>query len=379
MSYLLVAVCALLLYGSLYPWEFHSGPTLAAAIRHVFSSWPARYDLGELKDILLNLIIYLPVGFAGYLAEGGQHRLRRLVWPGLLGFALSLAVETLQHYCPRRMPSALDLICNTAGAFAGTVVALAFENTLRARWAVLRRSDRLRPSSALMLLLFWAGYFVLPLRPVSFGVALKIRALLRYQGWSWFEFVGGVLVWLTLSQLLHAAVGTRLGQRMLVLAWPVLFFVRLLAPGRTFTWSELFGAGLGVVLSFPLTRWPRLAHVPLALLWIGWIGAAELRPYRFSTFPHGGTIIPFRDMLGSAWMESVLTLLEKCCLYSSAFWCVERAGLRRGWTLAGLTLAVAACEWAQRYLPTRTPSTTDVAVVLLVGTLLWRLELKYGA
>lgn len=378
MSYLLVVVCLLLLYGSLYPWEFRSGPEFSAALRHVFSAWPSRYGLNEAKDVILNLLIYMPVGFAGYLSRGQDRRTLRLLWPSVLGFALSLCVETLQHYCPRRVPSALDLVCNSAGAFAGTLVALAFESTLRARWGEIRKSEVLRPSSALMLLLFWAGYFALPMRPGFFGLVLKIKALIRNPAWSWFDLAGAVIIWLTLSQLLQSALGASLGRRLLVLAWPALFLIRLLAPGRTFTWSELAGAALGVALSFPLAHLSRSGYLPLAALWVGWLGAEELRPFHFSPVAHPGNIVPFLDMLGSAWMESVLTLLKKCCLYSSAFWCVERAGLSRGWTLTGLALLVGGLEYAQRYVPGRVPSTTDVGIVLLVGALLWRLELKYG-
>ena len=68
------------------------------------------------RDLLLNVLLFVPLGFAA-----------RKAWPGVSPWwivaaaaALSLTVETYQLFAHRRFPTTVDLIANTAGAWIGT-------------------------------------------------------------------------------------------------------------------------------------------------------------------------------------------------------------------------------------------------------------------
>lgn len=103
-------------------------------------AWPWRHKLaeilrgdyaereGDLRDVLLNVALTLPLGFA----------LARLGWRLAAVLAtqagLSLAVETLQFFSTRRTGDWVDLTTNVAGALLGAVAARA----LRARRAGAR-------------------------------------------------------------------------------------------------------------------------------------------------------------------------------------------------------------------------------------------------
>jgi VanZ family protein len=116
--YLAGAYTLLAIYGSLYPvagWH-DSGAPLTAFLT---APWP-RYYTGF--DIVGNVAAYLPLGFLW--ATALQPRLGPAV-AVLAAFAIgvssSLTLEVLQHFLPSRVPSNLDLACNSAGTLAGAL------------------------------------------------------------------------------------------------------------------------------------------------------------------------------------------------------------------------------------------------------------------
>ena len=116
--YLALAWLGLTVYGSLHPfsgWR-DSGVSPWAFLN---ADWPRYWTL---FDLLANVAVYVPLGFFFTLA------LRRL--PGrytapilatLLGGGVSLGLETLQNWLPTRVPSNLDLACNTLGVLIGAI------------------------------------------------------------------------------------------------------------------------------------------------------------------------------------------------------------------------------------------------------------------
>lgn len=78
------------------------------------------------SDILLNLFGFLPFGLAAALVlrprTGFRHLLPALAVT-ILGFALSLGIESAQTWLPSRHSSPLDLALNTAGAALGALLA----------------------------------------------------------------------------------------------------------------------------------------------------------------------------------------------------------------------------------------------------------------
>lgn len=73
-----------------------------------------------LKDILINIIGLMPLGFffAAYWTSVRPIKHAVLITT-LLGFAVSLTIEVLQSYIPIRDSGTTDLITNTLGTFLG--------------------------------------------------------------------------------------------------------------------------------------------------------------------------------------------------------------------------------------------------------------------
>jgi VanZ family protein len=116
--YLALAWCGLIVYGSLHPF---SGWQDSGVVPWAFleAGWPRYWTV---FDLVANIAVYLPLGF--FLTLG----LRRLPWRftapilGVLFAAMvSLLLESLQNWLPSRIPSNIDLACNTLGGLLGAI------------------------------------------------------------------------------------------------------------------------------------------------------------------------------------------------------------------------------------------------------------------
>jgi VanZ family protein len=132
--WLLFALWSLaIVYGSLWPWqawrEIGSAPWAFLG-----DPWPRYWTW---FDFFSNLALYAPLGLL--LALNLAPRRKAMLWlPLLIGCLLSLSIETAQSYLPQRVPSVLDLVANTLGAFFGALAAAG----LGRPWQKMRRLSR---------------------------------------------------------------------------------------------------------------------------------------------------------------------------------------------------------------------------------------------
>ena len=376
MRRLFMLVCGLLLYGSLYPWKFQFlGLTLGQAFWRVFYEWPAQLHFDILKDMALNVVVYAPLGLTGYLSFTSGFRWTRALAPVAIGFVLSLGVETLQSFLPRQ-PSGMDLLCNTLGAGTGVAIAAAYESAL-ARWFARFNRSALRPSSALMLLIIFAGHYLMPLSTNVIKLFTVWHQPSIEQRWSGAEFGMTLAGWLFAGRFTEAIAGKRRWAFPAMAGALIMAAVtRMISPNLLFTWPMLAGAATGVAV------WKVLEGRGLETLYAGfafaWLVGDGLRPYTF--IDHKAfDWVPFVGMLGNDWTNAVASLLLKAWMYGSAFWAWERAGLSRPRALMALMLVLGAIEFAQKFLPGRVSTMTDLAMGAIAAGLLWSVERKYDA
>jgi hypothetical protein len=124
----------------------------------------------------------VPLGFLAALAvlrTRPAAGVWQAVWRAtLIGGAIAFAMETLQSYLPVRIPSNVDLGLNTAGAWAGAVLAAALERLgAVAHWTRVRRQwfvDDAR--GGLVLLALWPIALLFP-AAVPFGLGQVFERL----------------------------------------------------------------------------------------------------------------------------------------------------------------------------------------------------------
>jgi glycopeptide antibiotics resistance protein len=118
------AVWSAVIVAATAPWTDFVGHTHWQKVQWI----PFRSPPVKLLDVVVNTLLYLPLGYTLASTFGSRGRVWRAV---ALAAALSLLVEWSQLYSHFRFPSVQDVICNVSGAWAGA--RLAARRTARPR------------------------------------------------------------------------------------------------------------------------------------------------------------------------------------------------------------------------------------------------------
>lgn len=367
MKRLLLLTIALIVYGSLYPWQFDWWRTSESPLDVLLRSWPQHVDRFLLRDVALNLLLYTPLGLTAFLAVARRHsRALAAAAAVLLGAALSTGVEIAQVYVPGRVSSLLDVTTNSLGTVAGVLAAMAYRTRIE---ALLERHRWRHAPAAALLLICWATCQLYPFFPALTQTHLRasLHGLFEPTAVSPAEVWAVAAEWFA-AVLAAGAVLGRLRNRWLAAA-PAVLALRLVTAHRALTSNEAVGAlvMLPVWLAIPERRTLRAA------MW--WMASAlllrELAPFHFSPHAQPFSWIPFTPTLEAERQSAVVILARKAFDYGAMVWLLGQRAVSY-WPGA---LAVAAvlfvCERIQVYLPGRTPEITDAVLALVMAAALW--------
>ncbi len=302
--YLAIAYVLLIVLASLSPftgWR-DSGAPLLAFLFETGRNYQTRFDL------TINILGYAPIGFLLCMWALSRSRLAIAVLLATLsGGLLSLAMESLQSFLPTRISSIVDFACNSAGAFAGALLAAVIGlRVLESRRLSAVRQQFFYPAApaGLVVLGFWLLSQANPTIPL-FGNG-DLRAWFgedsaEFHSAQFFIWAETAVVALNLAGagLLAAnlTVNNASAGRLILALLVAVFAVKSLAVGvifdadRAFAWLT-FGAWLGLMAGgaglIVLSRMQRrkrsliaLASLALATALVNWL---PLNPYLISSF-----------------------------------------------------------------------------------------------
>ncbi|MFY3384029.1 VanZ family protein [Paracidovorax sp. MALMAid1276] len=171
-----LAYTALIVFASLFPFDGWRAQGIDPLV-FLLAPIPPPYWTGF--DVTINVVGYAPLGFLLVLAMLRTGRPSRpILLATLAGTVLSLGLEFLQIYLPRRVPSNMDLALNALGTLAGALSAALLERVgaidrwsdFRGRWFVHDASG------ALVLLALWPLALLFP-AAVPFGLGQVLERL----------------------------------------------------------------------------------------------------------------------------------------------------------------------------------------------------------
>jgi len=283
--YLALAWCGLVVYGSLHPFTGWRD-TGVSPMAFLDAAWP-RYWTGF--DLTVNVAVYVPLGFFLTLALARlPGRFTAAVLATLLAGSISFCMESLQTWLPSRVPSNLDLGCNTLGALVGAVLAQWTGPRFFARVAAWQHHLVAPIPNAELGLTLLGLWLLVPLSPeiLLFGAG-DLRQALGLVGAVPFAAPSFMLIEACVTALNTVAVGllARMLTARAALAYAVVpaflalcLVVRTLAagvligPGEAFSWltpGAQMGFMIGVVtlsVAILLPDTPRLMLAALTLM-----------------------------------------------------------------------------------------------------------------
>jgi VanZ family protein len=373
--WLLLAVTALIIYGSLYPFNFKADAVDGGLLQALSKlSW-ARAGR---SDRIANVLLYLPLGFCAFLWVYPRfNKLAAVFLATLMGAALSLFVEVAQVYISARVPSLKDLALNTFGASLGAAGGLIWRGVARLMHLPTREEIPVRDPGAALLVGSWLVFRAAPFLPQWDLGKLKsaLRPLFDPQ-WDAVAVFIYLVCWLVVNQALSSLV--RRSQRLeaLLLIIAAVLVARLVVANQSLVADEL----LALLLMLPLlVVMHRLtARVRTMILTIG-IGAVlmieALAPFDFATPASSFNFWPFMiwfDGSVASPIEAIdwTALLGRLFLFAALLWLLREAYVPITPAIAIVTGAALALEIAQLWLPDQGGSITDPALVLGLGVLL---------
>ena len=244
--WLTATVVALILYGSLYPFNLKTDAPdgLFGALSQL--SW-ARAGRG---DRISNVLLYLPLGFCLYLWL--SERLRRglsVTMATVLGTLLSLAIEVAQVYVSKRVPSLADLALNSGGTLLGAIGGMGWAALSHLMHMPARAEKQRRDPGAALLIGLWLAWRFAPFVPqLDLG---KLKAALRPLFNPTFDFITVLIFltcWLVVNQAVAALVSRARRLETLLLLMAAVLIGRLIVASQAFVPAEL----LALLLLLPM-------------------------------------------------------------------------------------------------------------------------------
>ena len=203
-------------------------------------SWPSRYYGYVLRDALLNLLLYIPLGVCACMV------FRRRMQPApaavlavLVGFLLSSAIEIAQAYEATRDSSLMDITTNTAGSAVGALLAAVFSHQAHSH-----RMKAIDPTAATLFAL-WLISLLFPFVP-EHSFAILVNKLNAFWTFSPVAFTSAVLGWYLAGTLLSEAGAPN--ATVWIFASTLSTPLQMLISPHQPTAAMLFGAIAGAVL-----------------------------------------------------------------------------------------------------------------------------------
>ena len=372
MGFLLVLVCAIILYGTLYPFSFDFGLHEGGVLSHLTAS--ARNRMSR-SDAIANVILFLPFGFfAMQRIIPRAARPIRLIITVMTGAVFSFGIECIQFYIPGRTTSIYDIATNTAGALFGAALGL---KDWRGKLSNLRADNR--PSAVFPLLLIgaWLGSQLVPyvptldvqnvkdaLKPLFFGSFLPLDALRNF-----------IITMLLCRLAWTIAPPGRVRTALMFLPLGVIA-IKPFILGGIISQAKIFGALLGIAAWwFILSRMRRNTGI-LAFLLTAQIVIQGLTPFIFNPDTGHFSFIPFVGFLKSGMINSVIQFTEKIFLYGALVWLPVKSGLNLRLSLVFSVVLLTGIELAQMFMPGRVSEITDPLLAVILGLFLYFLDIR---
>jgi VanZ family protein len=254
--YLLFLVLVFIIHGSLYPWHFDLARGGADPFPALLQSWPQQWDYNDIRDVVVNIVLYVPLGAAAFLAAIKKHSPGTAIAAALgLGLTLSTSLELTQVYVPGRVGSICDVLFNFGGTIVGTLLARRFRFRFeRIIEATSRQWNPRYASPPALLLACWASYQLYPCVPqfspgsIPFEVMFLIKSYRFDENPTyWAEVVTTTAEWFCVA-LAIAALAGRMRPVWIVAAIGFRLAARPLLLTRPFALDEFLGAALALLL-----------------------------------------------------------------------------------------------------------------------------------
>jgi VanZ family protein len=354
---------ALILYGSLYPFEFRLPPDGRGAWSALLESWSSRPGRA---DFAANILLYMPFGWSGVGSLPQRVNMGlRLVLVAVTGAALSVSIELVQYFDVGRVTSASDVYGNLLGTVGGGLCLACLPD-----FAVSPPTGMNKDPVPMALIALWAGYRFYPYVPTTdvHRYWSSVSPLFHQFHPNVVDVLRHTVVWMTLFFLARSVFPKSRERSIEFAAVPLVLMVRVMLIDAPLGSAEITGAVVAMFLSRPLRMLqPRQQAATLcAGLW-SIVIIVRLEPFLFQPVARDFAWLPFRSLLAGSIDIAVPTFCEKSFLYGSLLFLLGDAGCGAITAAGAVAGSLFVSSWLETWLPGRSAEITDAVMALLLA------------
>jgi VanZ family protein len=370
MAVLFFAVLFLIVYGSLYPFDFTAAALAPESAGGHFFSWNVFSSRG---DVLGNVALFVPYGFVGMLALPSRRPFAANFIPlAIFGIFVAVGVQILQLFLPARDAVLSDVLWNMLGMIFG-----AWMTTLPPVRQALRGHADLRFDVVPALLVgCWVAAELAPFVPSidlqSFKDSLK--PLLLAPELDWLDFFRAFVAWLIVGYLADRSFARPPAWLWLAGGVCGLLAAKVVVVQNVVTVADV-AAAAAALLTWLLVR-RRTSRRPLLLLALlaAYMATAALEPFNLRADAQAFAWLPFSGSLSGSMLINAKVIAEKFFLIGSVLYLAAQCGFPRRGTVILVAASLAILETAQIWIGEHTPEITDPLLALLLSAVLGTLH-----
>lgn len=358
-----IVVTVIIVYGSLFPFNFQAHDLNWATFNLFLQSWHDRSSWG---DLLSNIALFVPFGAAGMLST---RNLRfpllnvLLVFTG--GLILAVVLQFAQLYLPGRIAALNDSIWNMLGLTLGIFFAFVANKYI----LKLQIEVRVIPLIPLVLLGVWSAYRLVPFVPTIDFQTIKdsLKPLLIQPEISLLAVFVNTVSWMLAGHFLKYLTGARDALGKLGIFMASIFGLEILIIENDVTASNIMGALIALAVSaIFLGRAKKMVTILIILLPIS-IVLQGLAPFDLRPVIDSFNWFPFHSFFEGSMYHNILSLLLKTFFYSGMVFLLYELGYTwlKSALLTGFLLLL--IEASQIYFSGHTPEITDPLLALLLA------------
>lgn len=312
----LVFVVLFIVYGSLFPFDFHEEPDPLATLITRASFF------GNVADALENFLLFVPLGFALHAAFPRTHQ--RLIAALLALLVLGLGIQLIQLYLPSRTASLSDVFWNGIGLGVGLLFARALRHLLGERFSGRQRGSRY----ALLLVALWFFYESFPFVPtLDYGLLREhVKTAIFAPPFEAMRFVQHLLAAMLAGIALDQAHLFRRRVVATVFVGMLAVLLEVFVAYGSLRRETLLGMSIGLAVGHSISRGSeKTAQIALGSIAASAYLLTILTPYRGQSADGGFTLTPLANFLWHNLTRDLPPLAFEALAIGSMLW----AGLSR--------------------------------------------------
>ena len=367
-----IFICFLIIYGSLFPFNFDGSKFTYDTFYHLTTTLTASYSIG---DVFGNILLFIPFGFIGMLffIRRKKH-LTSLSFLIISGLALAFICQVAQISLPSRSPVLSDVIWNLVGLFIGLTVS--YSTYLRA----LFNSNNISHISLFPLLLICLYLFsqLVPFVPTIDLQAYKnaLKPLLTEPNFNWHKILLSTASWLAFAYLAKQAIKPHWKGIYLPLIMLMVVLAQIIIVTRSLSVNDIAGTTIALLLwGLYLHQSSNRAIIIASLLLLAII-IKGLAPFEFSYIEKNFSWLPLNGFLTNSMLINLTSFVDKLFLFGAVLWLAREAKWQAIPTTIIMTMAILFIEIAQIWLTSHSPEVTDPLLVVFMGGVWLRYKAK---